>query len=284
MQHDEASRTMHRPALLRAAHQIIDDDPKIHVDPIAVGLTPESSIEAIREREPLLRSPDHVLLRSTFVLRARYAEDCLTEAVAGGLAQYVILGAGLDTFAYRQPSYASQLRIFEVDHPVTQQWKRKCLERRGITPPPNVSYVGVDFEREPLPDALSLNGLDASQPAFFSCLGVVQYLTPSAVTATIRFVAKLPPRSAITLSYALPDELLTGNDLEVARECAVSCAARGEPWLSRYRPGEMQQLAMDAGFSSTQHLTPEAATERYFRSRCDGLHAPRYVQLLTATV
>jgi len=284
MRHDEASNTTQGPARLRAAHQILDHDPKIHVDPIAVGLTPESSVDSIRADEPLIHSRPYTLLRSAFVLRARYTEDCLAEAALGGASQYVILGAGLDTFAYRQPDYARAMRIFEVDHPATQAWKRGCLARRGIVPPENLAFVAVDFERDGLAESLAADGFDASKPAFFSWLGVVQYLSEPAIEATLRFIVGLAPCSAITLSFCVPDDLLGGADLELAMQCVVTCAARGEPWLSRHRPGDLHAMATRLGFSSTRHLTPETAAHRYFHGRSDGLRAPRYAQLFTATV
>jgi len=282
MRHDEASRTAQRPALLRAAHQVLDDDPKIHIDPVAVGLTPESSIESIRANETLIRSADANLLRSGFVLRARYAEDCLAEAVRTGVSQYVILGAGLDTFAYRQPDYAKAMRIFEVDHPSSQIWKRDCLAAKGVALPSNLAFVAADFERDRLVDKLAQCGFDASAPAFFSCLGVAQYLTARAIEATLRFVAGLAPGSAITLSFYLPDELLAGEDLELTRQLVRIGADKGEPWLSRHRPQELRAIAGDLAFSSAFHLTPEAASTRYFRGRKDGLRAPRAMQLFTA--
>ena len=284
MRHDKPSRTMQRPALLRAAHQILDDDPKIHLDPVAVGLTSESSVESVRAQESLLRSWECVLLRSGFVLRARYAEDCLAEAVHAGASQYVILGAGLDTFAYRQPAYASALRIFEVDHPASQASKRTCLAAKTIQPPENLSFVAVNFERERLEDKLADHGFDTTVPSFFSWLGVVQYLTAPAIEATLGFVASLAPGTAVTFSFYLPDELLAGEDLELTRQLATIGADKGEPWLSRYRPEDLRVIATRLGFSSTHHLTPETANRRYFQGRNDGLRAPRSVQLFTAKV
>src|SRR5438105_18537 len=146
MRHEEASRTTQRPALLRAAHQILDAEPKIHHDPLAVGLTPEASVESIRANERLIRGSDCMLLRSAFVLRARYAEDCLAAAALAGVSQYVILGAGMDTFAYRQPEHARAMRIFEVDHPSTQAAKRGCFAKRGLRTPANLAFVALDFE------------------------------------------------------------------------------------------------------------------------------------------
>jgi len=284
MIHDEASRTTQRPALLRAAHQLLDDDPKIFVDPLAVGLIPEASAEAIFADAALIHSRPYQLLRSVFVVRARYSEDCLAEAVRGGVGQYVILGAGLDTFAYRQPRYAQDLEIFEVDHPATQAWKRACLASQGITPPHNLRYVAVDFERDNLEGRLAASGFSSQRPAFFSWLGVVQFLSAPAIEATLRFVAGLPRGSAITLSFAVPHDLLDGEHLDLALHSVESCASRGEPWLSLYRPGDFRALARQTGFSDSEHLDPAVAAGRYFAGRSDGLRAPRHEQLLTARV
>jgi methyltransferase (TIGR00027 family) len=284
MIHKEASRTTQRPALLRAAHQLLDDVPKIFVDPLAVGLIPEASAEAIFADGALMHSRPYQLLRSVFVVRARYAEDCLAEAVRDGVGQYVILGAGLDTFAYRQPAYARDLEIFEVDHPATQAWKRTRLTAQGITPPRNLRYLAVDFERDRLERRLAESGFSMQRPAFFSWLGVVQFLSAPAIEATLRFIAGLPRGSAITLSFAVPRDLLDGEHLELAEYSIESCASRGEPWVSLCRPGDLRTLARQAGFSDSEHLDPAVVAERYFSSRSDGLCAPRHEQLLTARV
>jgi len=284
MRHEEASRTTQRPALLRAAHQILDAEPKIHDDPLAVGLTPEASVESIRANERLIRGSDCMLLRSAFVLRARYAEDCLAAAALAGVSQYVILGAGMDTFAYRQPEHARAMRIFEVDHPSTQAAKRGCLAKRGLRTPANLAFVALDFEHDRLEQGLAAAGFDASKPTFFSWLGVLQYLTQPAIEETLRLIASFARGSAVTFSFCVPDDLLSGEDLDLATQVAVACAGRGEPWLSRHRAEEVSALATRLGFSSGLHLTAEAAGLRYFRGRSDGLRAPRYAQLFTATV
>jgi methyltransferase (TIGR00027 family) len=231
-----------------------------------------------------MHSRRYQLLRSVFVLRARYAEDCLAEAVSAGTGQYVILGAGLDTFAYRLPSYAKDLEIFEVDHPATQAWKRDRLDARGIPLPPNLRYVAVDFERDSLERRLAESGFSTRRPAFFSWLGVVQFLSAPAIEATLRFVARLPRGSAITLSFAVPCDLLDGEHLELAEYSIESCASRGEPWLSLYQPAEMRAIAKRAGFSESELFSPDAAAERYFSNRRDGLRVPRHEQLFTARV
>jgi methyltransferase (TIGR00027 family) len=157
-------------SMLRAVHQVLDADPKILDDPLAVGLVEGSSREEILAAPPGFLPP--VWFRSIFVLRSRYTEDSLGEAVANGIGQYVLLGAGMDTFAYRQPSWAARLRIFEIDHPESQKVKREHLVKRGIAVPANVEFCPIDFENSSLVEGLATSSLDHRAPTFFSWLGV----------------------------------------------------------------------------------------------------------------
>ena len=150
--------------------------------------------------------------------------------------------------------------------------------------PANLRFVPTDFERGRIGECLAAHGFDASKPVFFSWLGVVMFLTSQAIEVTLRFVASLPHGSAIALSFNPPDELLEGEHLELARQSVMRCSSRGEPWLSRHRPEELSSIAARAGFSSTFHLTPELAADRYFANRRDGLQAPRHEQLFVARV
>jgi methyltransferase (TIGR00027 family) len=163
---------------MRVLHQMFDDEPKILEHPIAVRLVDKQSTFFKLNQELLEHLPVATRLRfkSAFVIRSRYAEDCLAESLSNGVRQYVVLGAGLDTFAYRQPSWADSLRIFEVDHPATQRWKRRRLAEAGISVPRNVTLVPVDFEKISLAAGLTQAGLDFATPTFFSLLGVSQYL------------------------------------------------------------------------------------------------------------
>src|SRR5579863_106550 len=175
---------------MRAIHQTIDDEPKILDDPISPRLVDEQS-EFYRSRLELLeRLPEltRLRLKASFVMRSRFAEDRLAEAFRGGVRQYVLLGAGLDTFAYRQPPWAHSLRIFEVDYPATQQWKRKRLAEARILVRDNVTFVPLDFEKVSLAQGLSQAGLHPDTGTFFSMLGVSQYLTEAAFDQTLKFV------------------------------------------------------------------------------------------------
>ena len=284
MEVGQRSRTIDRPAVMRAAHQLLDDEPKVFRDPVAVGLTPESSEAVIRASAAELRSDQHKRLRSVAVLRARFAEDCLAEAVREGVAQYVVLGAGLDTFAFRGGALARRLRLFEVDHPDTQEWKRRCVAQAGLVEPANLAYVTLDLETEPLRASLCPAGFDPARPAFFSWLGVTQYLTVAATEATLGFIARLPSASGVVLSFVPPDDELADVDLAEVRASTRRAASLGEPWLTRYRSSELVQRLRRLGFRSVLHLTPGTASQRYFAGRADGLRAPRFEQLMLAVV
>jgi methyltransferase (TIGR00027 family) len=279
-----ASETAVRTAIQRAAHQVLDDLPRILDDPVAVGLVPGSTENAIRNAATELQQPYSKLLRSIFVLRSRFTEDTLREAVQQGVRQYVLLGAGFDTFAYRPPPWAKSLRIFEVDHPVSQEFKRRRLADNGIVLPTNVRFCPVDFESISLESGLNAAGFDTKQPALFSWLGVTQYLSLDAVLATLRFVRGLARGTRIVVTIVLPDRAIPEQELWFVSLAAQRVAAVGEPWLSRFEPTEMAAHLSALGFSDCFHLDPAAAQTRYFGARRDGLGAATHEQLLVATV
>jgi len=175
------SRTAILAAVHRAAHFLIDDPPKILADPFARAFAGFSSDHELLAVVDSYAFPDFVAHRAMFALRNRYAEDQLAAAVASGTGQYVILGAGLDSFAYRCPDALRGLQIFEVDHPSSQAWKRAHLAKLGMEAPPTLRYVSIDFECETLTARLDVGGVDRKAKAFFSWLGVTQYLTRDAV-------------------------------------------------------------------------------------------------------
>src|SRR5262249_30574412 len=172
MEAQKASKTAALTAMLRAAHQLVDDDPRIVDDPIAVRLVDDATREQIGARPAALQSPALMIPRAAVLLRSRYAEDLLAQAVARGLGQFVILGAGLGTFAFRQPAFARRLQIYEVDHPATQAWKHERLAAAGVPVPDNLHWAPIDFEQQTLAAGLRDAGFDAARPAFFSWLGV----------------------------------------------------------------------------------------------------------------
>lgn len=282
MQRDQRSRTIQIPAIMRALHQSIDDDPKILVDPVAPRL-----IEGDNDGgwlAPLLDHPFAKGWRAGFALRARYAEDCLAEGAQRGVTQYVILGAGLDTFPYRQPSWARSLSIYEVDHPITQQWKRGRLRVAEIAVPSNVRFVPVDFETASVPEVLRLSDFSFRARTLCSWMGVTQYLTREALEATFQFALSLPPGSEIVFSFILPEEAVSGVEAQALTTAAKRAAEAGEPWLTRLYPDELTTKLRLLGFSRVIHLTPEKARESYFQNRRDGLRERHGEQLMRALV
>jgi methyltransferase (TIGR00027 family) len=282
MKAQDASDTAAWTAMLRAAHQLVDDEPKIVNDPIAVVLMDDVTCEQIAAGAAALRSRALMNPRAAVLLRSRYAEDLLAEAITEGVSQFIILGAGLDTFAFRQPAFARLLQIYEVDHPATQAWKRERLAAAGVAVPDNLCWVPIDFEQQNLATELRKAGFDASEPAFFSCLGVIQYLTLPAIDATLRVVAALPSPSTIVLGFIIPDIDLQPEEAAAVRQVADDAARAGEPWLTRISPRDLAFRLTELGFRKVTHLSPEEANALYFVRRRDGLRAPHAAQLMYA--
>jgi O-methyltransferase involved in polyketide biosynthesis len=178
----------------------------------------------------------------------------------------VLLGAGMDTFAYRQPSWAARLRIFEVDHPESQTVKRKHLAKRGIAVPANVEFCPIDFEHRSLAEGLATSSLDHRAPTFFSWLGVTQYLTKEAIDSTLRFLLAMPRRSELVMGFVLPPDSWRPEEVNFLTQVVRRAGELGEPWLTFFTPNEISDYLMDLGFSHVSHLTPEDAAARYFKS------------------
>jgi methyltransferase (TIGR00027 family) len=206
-------------------------------------------------------------LRAFLVVRSRYAEDNLAKAVAGGVRQYVLLGAGLDTFAYRNP-YPG-LKVFEVDHPATQGWKRELLGRGRIPIPDSLTFVPVDFESQSLSVQLQAAGFEHDMPAFFAWLGVVPYLTLSAFRTTLAYIAEQPERSGVTLDYGQPREALPFFERLAHDSLASRVQRAGEPFQLFFTPAQI--AAEFAGFRSIEDLGADEINARYFRGRSDQL-------------
>ena len=203
----------------------------------------------------------------------------IREAVARGVTQYVLLGAGLDTFAYRQPEWARAIEIVEVDQPWSQAEKRRLLEEAGIDVPANVRFAGVDFERETLEAGLLRAGVAFDRPTFFSWLGVTMYLTREAIDAVLATVGSFAKGSGIVLTFAQPSEPDEAN----GRFFAERAAAVGEPWISYFTPEEIEATLRSHGFSDVRFLTREAAMREYYADRRDGLLPPRRISIVSAT-
>jgi methyltransferase (TIGR00027 family) len=283
IQERPASRTAIGVALLRAIHEIDDDSPKILSDPIILLLLDKEALQKAKANLEWLQSPLTIALRSHVVLRSRFAEDCLQQAAVSGVRQYVILGSGFDTFAYRQPAWAASLRIFEVDHPASKRAKVERLRQSGIPLPPNLEFVSADFESASLRDILSSSSLDFKAPAFFSCLGVLVYLPADSIKALFQLVASFPRLSEIVFTFS-QGEKSHGDQAGAHPSLAVAAAAVGEPWRTYHDPDVLHRELFEIGFSQVSFLSPEEAKYLYYRDRRDGLPPPRRTSIARAIV
>ena len=260
------SRTALSVALRRAAHQLYDS-PLVFADPMAVPILGKEYAEDLRRTPVRADRPFSTALRAFLVARSRYAEDALATAVSRGVRQYVLLGAGLDTFAYRNPY--PDLRVFEIDHPATQQWKRRLLTSNRIAVPDSLSYVPVDFETQTLSGQLSRADFTRGAPAFFSWLGVVPYLTLEAFRATVAFVAHVAPGTGLALDYGQPRAVLPPLEQLAHDSLASRVRLRGEPFQLFFTPAQMAKELV--GFSAIEDVGKNEINRRYFAGRTDGL-------------
>jgi methyltransferase (TIGR00027 family) len=277
----EPDNTAVRVALWRALHLEVDAPPHVLEDD--VGLKLAAPDEGWRNRPDM--SPFTRPFRASIVARARFIEDLVTEQAARGVGQYVILGAGLDTFAQRRSELAAQLRVFEIDQPGPQAWKRQRLVDLGLGVPAFLRLVPVDFEAgDSWWEQLVAAGFDSARPAVVASTGVSMYLTKEAIMATLRQVAALAQGSTLAMSFMLPIEL-TDPEIRPGMQRAMEGArAAGTPFISFFTPTEMLLLARDAGFSAVQHVSASMLAERYFAGRTDGLRPPNNAEeLLVAT-
>jgi methyltransferase (TIGR00027 family) len=282
MQEGKFSKTAYRVAIRRAAHQIFDN-PKVLNDPLAVRIVGSKAAEALRADPKGAKSRFGRAFRAFLSARSRFAEDELAQAVAAGVKQYVVLGAGLDTFAYRNP-YPS-LRVFEVDHPASQTWKQELLAKTRIAIPPSLTFVPVNFEQQTLADGLEQSGFNRSQPAFFSWLGVTMYLTRESCVATFTLVSKMPPGSGIAFDFAVDPKLLGLGQRLALYALSRRVAAAGEPFQLFLHPKEFAEELRHLGFSRTETLNSDQMNERYFKDRTDKLRvAGALGQLMCAWV
>jgi methyltransferase (TIGR00027 family) len=267
------SLTAQGAAVLRAAHQLWDV-PRVFDDPLALPIIGSEGERTLRADERRQQARPRRHLRAFIAMRSRYAEDQLSAAVARGVRQYVVLGAGLDTFAYRGTPAARDLRVFEVDHPATQAWKRQRLDEAGIAIPASLAFVPVDFERETLAAALGAAGFAWEVPAFFSWLGVTVYLPERSVMETFELISgSSAPGSAITFSF-----------IESPSPLARRTAAAGEPWRTYFEPAALATALRQRGFRRTDTLDVAAANARYFAGRTDDLRVAGTGHLMTAEV
>jgi methyltransferase (TIGR00027 family) len=217
-------------------------------------------------------------------VRSRYAEEALADAIRHGVRQYVILGAGLDSFAWRRPELAACVRVFEVDHPSTQDSKRARLAHLDMSPPENLRFVPVDFERHTLKEALDAAGYLAQELAFFSCLGLTQYLTRAAATHILRYIASVASGSEIVLEYLVPIDQLESEERQYLEVMKPVLGDGRQLWRAFYEPSQVIALLEHLGFVDVTDLDSELINTRYFSGRHDGLCAPASAHLVKATV
>ena len=271
-----------RVALWRAMHAQIDAPPQVLEDEIGLLLTaPDDGWRRRPDMDPQATST----YRAAIVARARFIEDLVAEQAAHGVSQYVILGAGLDTFAQRRPELAARLRVFEVDRSGPQAWKRQRLIELGFGIPDWLRLVPVDFEAGgSWWERLAAAGFDADQPAVVASTGVAMYLTKEANAATLRQIASLAPGSTLALTFLLPLELTAEDERPALQATERSARAAGTPFISFYTPPEMLALARDAGFAQARHVSAADLAQRYFAGRTDGLRPASTEAFLVATI
>ena len=278
----EPSRSALSVASLRAVHQLLDE-PLVFADPIALPLLGAVAEAALRDDPYALNDPLSRGLRAALVVRSRFVEDELASCVAAGVRQYLVVGAGLDTFAYRNPYRDESLRVFEVDHPGTQRWKQRLLAEAGIDVPASLSFVPADFEHDDLGSALRQAGFRADQAACVSWMGVTMYLTAEAVAATLRTVAGFAAGSRLCFDYRVPVTMLNPVERVINEVIAQRLVALGEPWLSTFDPAQLQRQLLGLGFGSAASATPDDLNARYFARRKDGLRTGGGVCVMCAS-
>jgi methyltransferase (TIGR00027 family) len=270
-----------RVALWRAMHVQVDPPPHVLEDEIGLRLVaPDDGWRRRPDMDPHATS----LFRASIVARARFVEDLVVEQAGCGVNQYVILGAGLDSFAQRRPEIASCLKVFEVDQPGPQAWKHQRLIELGLGIPEWLRLVPVDFEAGgSWWERLAASGFDASRPAVVAATGVSMYLTRDAIMATLRQIAALAPGSTLAMTFLLPLELADPEVRPGFQLAEKGARASGTPFISFFTPPEMLALARDAGFRDAQHVSAITLNQRYFAGRTDGLRTPSGEELLVAT-
>ncbi|MGR3906271.1 class I SAM-dependent methyltransferase [Burkholderia sp. SR8] len=280
---DAPDGTAARVALWRALHVERDAPPHVLADEVGLRLlAPPPGWQQRGDMDPQFTRP----FRASIVARARFIEDLVVEQTAHGVSQYVILGAGLDSFVQRRPEMASRVTVFEVDQPAPQAWKRRRLTELGFGVPDWLRFVPVDFEaKRSWRDALVRAGFDAGKPAVVVSTGVSMYLTREANAAALREAASLAPGSTFAMTFLLPLEHADPDVRPGLEMAAKGARASGTPFISFFMPAEICALATEAGFARAEHVSAADLARRYFAGRTDGLRPPNNAEeLLIATV
>ena len=275
-------------ALLRAAHQLLDQPP-VFDDPMALRVLGPDLEAGLRADLGSYDTPLQRGVRIAVALRSRIAADAWAQARARGISQYVVLGAGLDTTAHVE--HAGGHTILEVDLPQTQRWKREWLRHAGVPEPSCVRYVPVDFSQthgpgmpSTLTHALSEAGFEAARPAQVSWLGVTMYLEPAAVEVVLRWAASLGAGSGLVFDYAVAPQCLTEDDRRVQNALSGRTARKGEPWKGFFDPAEIKNLLLAQGFGLVDDLGPQEVFDTYLKDRADGLRKSAVTRICRAQV
>lgn len=262
MQTGKPSQTALAAAFHRAAHQVLEQGP-IFADPLAIRILGLDAQSVARRAE---ENPSGRRMRLFIAVRTRFAEDALAVSFKNGVRQAVVLGAGLDTYAYRNP-FGERLRIFEVDHPATQAWKQQLLRDAAIPSPASLTFVPIDFEHETLAARLATAGFDRTQPTFFTWLGVVPYVKEEAVWTTLAFIAGLPHGAHVVFDYSDPAEALTPEGRAYHDRRARRVADLGEAWITYFEAETLHRKLAGLGFAEIEDLGPVEIVARYFPGR-----------------
>ena len=278
----EPDGTAVRVALGRAAHLVVDEPPHVLDDDVGRQLVAPADgwLDLPEMSERFSRR-----WRASVVARARFVEDLVLDRLDRGVEQYVLLGAGCDSFAVRRVERSSRLRVFELDEPGTQAWKRRRLDELRLTIPPSLRFVAFDFESgRSWVEALTDAGFDPLRPAVVASLGVAQYLTDDALQSTMRDVAGMAAGTVFVCTFIVRADLIEPAEQAARRTTESGASASGHPWVSAYSPTELAALAAAAGFDDVRHVPSAELSERYFSARTDDLRPLSSEDLLVASV
>lgn len=282
MSEPERSVSAETVAISRAYHQIMDQDPRVLEDPLALRIVGPGAERWMHENLALFGLERMRRMRGMVTIRSRLCEDELKAAIARGTTQYVLLGAGLDTFAYRSPQYADRLTVYEVDQPGTQQWKLERLREGGIDVPANVRFVAADFNQRTLAEVLEANGFDRHQPAFFAWLGVSYYLPRESVLSTLEYIAGQDATTQVVFDFAVDIEAVPAEFRHLYAELRGYMRSAAEPWRTWFVPASLIAELRGLGFTDILHLDAAEAQRRYLDGRSDGLLPGPLVGLMSA--
>lgn len=259
MRDGQPSQTARAAAVHRAIHQTLEGG-VIFKDQFALRILDEETAATLNETasDDLVRP-----MRLFIAARSRLCDETVANCVARGVRQVAVLGAGLDTFSLRNPYADIGLRVFEVDYPATQSWKRDRIRAAGLSEPPSLVFAPIDFEREGLADGLRKVGFRVDEPAFFQWLGVVPYLTKDAVASALKFMAE-SPQAAVVFDYAEPFQNYPAERRASIMATAERAAVRGEPWLSLFEPVELHQMLRSGGFNVIEDLGAHEIAQRFY--------------------